>query len=522
MSALLQEAEGRLAPLAVARNLAWWDSQVAATDESEERRTRAELAWSDALADSELFAAVERAREGARDPEARQLELLRHLMLTQQVPAELRERIVELESSVDVRFARHRGVVRGVEVDDTEIKRILRQSDDPGERREAWEASKTVGAEVAEDVRQLARLRNEAARGLGYRDWFALSLAVDEVDEGKLLETLRDADAVTREPFARWKSALDERLAARFRCARSELRPWHYADPFFQELPPDGAVDLDALFAGRDVVALSRRTFEGIELDVAGVLGRSDLYPRGGKCQHAFCIDVDRGGDVRILANVVTNHESAETMLHELGHGVYDLGLSADLPWLLRSTHVVATEGSAILFGSLARKRDWLELVLGLGAGEGAELADRLRASEAAELLVFARWVLVMNAFERALYADPDGDLDALWWDLVSRFQGVAPPDGRSAPDWAAKIHVAVAPVYYHAYLYGEIVALQVAAALEARAGGIVDRPAAGALLRDVFYGPGQSVRWDELVERATGASFSVDALAREVALADA
>ena len=98
----------------------------------------------------------------------------------------------------------------------------------------------------------------------------------------------------------------------------------------------------------------------------------------------------------------------------------------------------------------------------------------------------------------------------------------IGPPDGRSAPDWAAKIHVAVAPVYYHAYLYGEIVALQVAAALEARAGGIVDRPAAGALLRDVFYGPGQSVRWDELVERATGASFSVDALAREVALADA
>ena len=148
MSALLQEAEGRLAPLAVARNLAWWDSQVAATDGNEERRTRAELAWSDALADIELFAAVESAREGARGPEARQLELLRHLMLTQQVPAELRERIVELESSVDVRFARHRGVVRGVEVDDNEIKRILRQSDDPGERREAWEASKTVGARL--------------------------------------------------------------------------------------------------------------------------------------------------------------------------------------------------------------------------------------------------------------------------------------------------------------------------------------------------------------------------------------
>jgi peptidyl-dipeptidase A len=520
MSTLLAEAEATLAPLSVARNLAWWESQVSATDENEERRTQAELAWSDALADGELFARVHREREGgAGGDDERQLEILRNLMLAQQVPADVRARIVELESSVEGRFSRHRGVVRGVEVDDTEIKRILRQSDDPAERREAWEASKTVGAEVADDVRRLARLRNEAARGLGYRDWFALSLAVDELDEGKLLETLQQADTATAEPFARWKGALDERLATRFGCAVSELRPWHYADPFFQELPPDGAVDLDGLFEGRDIVELSRRTFDGIELDVAGILGRSDLYPRGGKCQHAFCVDIDRGGDVRVLANVVANQESADTMLHELGHGVYDLGLSAELPWLLRSAHVVATEASAIFFGSLARKRDWLELVLGLGGGEVAELAERLRASQAAELLVFARWVLVMNAFERGLYADPDGDLDALWWELVSRFQGVTPPDGRQAPDWAAKIHVAVVPVYYHSYLYGKIVALQIAAALEAM-GGIVDRPEAGARLRSELYAPGQSVRWDRLVEQATGAPLAVASLAREVAAA--
>jgi hypothetical protein len=51
MSALLEEAEARLAPLSVARNLAWWESLVAATAENEERRTRDELAWSDALAE---------------------------------------------------------------------------------------------------------------------------------------------------------------------------------------------------------------------------------------------------------------------------------------------------------------------------------------------------------------------------------------------------------------------------------------------------------------------------------------
>ena len=519
--AILVEAEERLAPLSRASNLAWWESQVSATEENAARRAEAELAWSDALADRRMFAAVGAAREsGSNGVVLRQLELLRNLMLTHQLPDDLRARIVELESSVDMRFSRHRGVVGGAEVGDIEIKRILRQSDDPVERREAWEASKTVGAEVASDIRELARLRNEAARGLGFRDWFALSLATDELDEQKLVDTLAEADRVTAAPFARWKGALDERLAARFGCAVSDLRPWHYADPFFQETPPDGGVDLDPLFAGEDVVALAPRTFEGNGLEVERILTRSDRYPREEKNQHAFCIDIDRGGDVRILANTVQTHECTDTMLHELGHGVYDLGFREDLPWLLRSTHLVATEGSALLSGSLAGRGEWLERILGASASDVEELGARLESARAAELLVFTRWVLVMNTFERALYADPEADLDTIWWELVSRYQGITPPDGRRAPDWAAKIHIAVSPVYYHTYLYGAIVGLQLTAALEEALGGIVDRPEAGAALRERLYAPGQSVRWDRLVEAASGSPLSVASLARAVAKA--
>ena len=38
---ILEETEARLAPLAVARNLAWWDSQIEATEENGERRVHA-------------------------------------------------------------------------------------------------------------------------------------------------------------------------------------------------------------------------------------------------------------------------------------------------------------------------------------------------------------------------------------------------------------------------------------------------------------------------------------------------
>jgi peptidyl-dipeptidase A len=217
---LVESAEAALGPISHKRNIAWWDANVAATAENERRRAETELEYSNALADRGLYAEVDAARRnGADGLVRRRLDLLRDLMLPRQVPAGVRERIVELEASVEVRFSSHRGVVRGEEVDDIAIKRILRESDDPDERREAWEASKTVGAAVADDVRELARLRNESARELGHRDWFALSIEVSELDEAKLLATLEACDRATAEPFARWKHALDERLAARFGCA---------------------------------------------------------------------------------------------------------------------------------------------------------------------------------------------------------------------------------------------------------------------------------------------------------------
>ena len=94
--AILDEAEARLAPLSLATNLAWWESQVSATEENADRRTRAELAWSGALGDRELFAAVVAARVSGVNGEAgRRLDLLHDLMLTHQVPDDLRGRIVE-------------------------------------------------------------------------------------------------------------------------------------------------------------------------------------------------------------------------------------------------------------------------------------------------------------------------------------------------------------------------------------------------------------------------------------------
>jgi peptidyl-dipeptidase A len=514
--------EGKLRPLETALAEAWWETNTRASAEAAERRERIELERRELLGDPDAFGAIEAARRRSDEFEplvARQLDVLHDAFAPQQIDAELRRRIVELEVAVETTFNTFRGEMDGRRVDDNAIADVLRRSDDTAERRAAWEASKQVGAEVADRVRELARLRNEAARRLGYRDHFALALATSELDGQRLFATLDEVDRATAGPFSEWKGRLDAVLAERFGCEPGDLRPWHLDDPFFQDPPIRGAVDLDPLFAGADVEALTVRSYDGLGLDLRPVLARSDLYSRDGKSQHAFCIHVDRAGDVRVLCNIEPNERWTETMLHEFGHAAYDRELDDSLPWLLREpAHALTTEGVAMLFGRLARDPGWLTTVAGTDPREVEALTTRLAEARRAALLVFARWVLVMTRFERGLYADPDADHDTRWWDLVEQFQRVRRHDGRHAPDWAAKIHLTVAPVYYQNYLYGELVASQLQATLDARAGGIVDRPDAGRLLVEEVFRPGASQRWDRLIERATGEPLTASHLARQLA----
>ena len=83
-------------------------------------------------------------------------------------------------------------------------------------------------------------------------------------------------------------------------------------------------------------------------------------------------------------------------------------------------------------------------------------------------MLIAARWMLVMVYFEREMYRDPDRpDLNRAWWELVERMQLIRYPEADpEGTEWASKNHLSLAPVYYHNYLLGELMASQVSAAI--------------------------------------------------------
>lgn len=443
----------------------------------------------------------------------RQLTLLHHAHRKLQLAPDMIERQVKLSKALESRFNQYRAQLDGRTVTDNELIDVLRGSDDSGLRQRAWEASKQIGAQVESDLLALVRLRNEGARSLGFDNFYSMSLELDELDETELFALFDELERETTPLWKEYKGDLDARLAQRLGIAVDALRPWHYADPFFQEAPPS-EVSLDGFYAQHDLVALTERYFKAVGFEIRPMLERSDLFERPGKCQHAFCTSIDRGQDVRVLCNVKPTDRWMGTMLHEFGHAVYDQNIDAGLPWLLRShAHVLSTEASAMLFGRLSRNPVWLKVWAQAPEADLVRYAEPVARAVRQQLLVQTRWMMVMVHMERALYRDPEQDLRTLWWDLVERFQWLKRPEGRHAPDWAAKIHFSVAPAYYHNYQLGEMLASQLQDHLLRRVLGggadvwtrYVQSPKVAEFLIRDYYRPGRRYDWRELTRRATG-----------------
>ena len=506
--AFIRDTVEQLKPLAKAYNLADWEAAISSSPQAIRQSEITQAALMAFWADPDRLAVARRLNNTpAADPlTARQIRLIYLNAARNQQDGATIQALAQIEAQVRSRYYNFRGTVGGRRLSDNELDDLLGQSRDSRQVQDVWEASKQVGEQVADQVRELARVRNLAARRQGYRDHFHRALTLDEIDEAWLLDMFARLEAATDAPFAALKAEIDAARARHFGLPASALRPWHYGDRFFQDPPAMGALDLDSLFAGKDPVQLALATYDGLGLDVRAIVARSDLYPRESKNQHAFSTDIDREGDVRTLNNLQPNHRWTETLLHELGHAVYSSHHDPALPWLLRdSPHTTSTEAVALLMGSLTYDGEWLEQVAGLPASEAAQFVAAARERERAMRLIFARWCLVMTHFERGLYADPDGDLNTLWWNLVEKYQHLTRPEGRHAPDWAAKIHMALVPVYYHNYALGHLQVAQLQACLRGRFGGLAGRRAAGQWLVEKFFRPGAQQDWLAHLQTATG-----------------
>jgi peptidyl-dipeptidase A len=517
LSAFIDTLEQGVKPLETGAALASFEAAVSGKAEDYERSSELNIQVSKIYANKALFDELKRYRDSGKIRDSllnRQVSILYNTFLAKQIDEEKLEGMIRAQTRLEQKFSTFRAVVDDRKVSDNEIEAVLKNSKNNRDLEKYWLASKQIGDTVAKDVIQLVKLRNEIARELGFSNYHDMSLRLSEQDPAVIESIFNELDSLTCNTFATLKDEIDLTLAKKYNVKPEALMPWHYQNRFFQEAPAIYHIDLDGYYRDKDVVKLAQDYYAGIGLDVTNILSRSDLYEKEGKYQHAFCTNIDRSGDIRIVCNVKNDVYWMITMLHELGHGVYDLNVNAGLPYFLRTyAHTFTTEAIANLFGRLSSNPYWIRDNVGITAEEAERIKDAVMQNLRLEQLIFSRWSQVMFRFEKSMYANPDQDLNQLWWDLVNRYQLLKKPQGRNHADWASKIHIASYPCYYHNYLLGELLASQlqhyistyVLKVPDGEIASMSGNPEIGKYLTEKVFMPGAEYYWNDMIKRATG-----------------
>lgn len=512
----VEEYENFAAPIYKEFNSVYFDASITGKEELYNNAAELEIKISQYYSDKEKFNYLKNIKESGelKDQITKRLcEVLYNNFAAHQYDEKLLEKIIRLSNKLEEKYATFRAKLNGRDITDNDIDEVLKQTSSSEEAETYWNASKQIGEEVAGEVMELVKLRNEAARQLGYENYHQMSLLLSELDPKFLDNLFDDLDKKISGPYSILKEEIDAKQAHKFGVEKEKLMPWHYGDRFFQSGPEIYNVDFDPYYEKENIEELTKRYFNGIALPIDDLLAKSDLREKENKYQHAYCTNIDRSGDVRVLCNIKPNHRWMSTMLHEFGHAVYDKFISPQLPWTLREpAHTFTTEAIAMLFGRFASFPIWIKEITGKEITDLENISKESFKHLRTEQVIFSRWVQVIYRFEKSMYENPDQDLNRLWYDLVEKYQQIKFPAGRDKPDWASKIHVALYPAYYQNYMLGELLASQLYYYIKNKVlrtnenfASFTNKRETGEYLKNLFFSYGSLYHWSELIEKAAG-----------------
>ena len=428
--------------------------------------------------------------------------------------------------------------LKGKTVTANDIDNLLNSSTDLAERKAVWEASKEIGPTLRLGLMSLRDLRNGVAGELNYPDYFSLQVAaygmtakeMEQMNE-KFMDDLRPL-YLQLHTWAKYK------LAEKYHQPVPNKIPAHWLNNRWAQnwTGMVESADLDPYFKGKTAEWIAKTAEEfytgiGLKPLPGSFWVKSDLYPvpEGNprkKNTHASCWHIDLDNDIRSLQSIEPNSEWFFTAHHELGHGHYFAAYTRpEVPPLLRQGAAPGFhEGIGELIALASSQVPYLQakgiLPNDYKADKTAFLLDDALA-RSVPFIFFASGT--MTHWEADIYAhqlEPD-DWNGRWWEYVSKYQGVEPPEKRDEKlaDYATKTHINDTPAYYHNYAVATVLKFQLHDYI---AKNILHQPPqscnyagnkqVGAWLQKILE-KGGTEDWRKVLKEATGEELSTRAM---------
>jgi peptidyl-dipeptidase A len=536
--AFAEEAEAKLLALSIEASRAGWVQSTYITDDTEALAAKAnERAINAGVA----YAKKATRFDGLKLPAdtARKLMILKN-GLTLAAPADPKEseEVTRIAAAMEGEYGKGKYCPQGKDkcLDLQDITKIMAESRDAAQLLDVWRGWYTISIPMRPEYRRFVELANKGARELGFKDSGAMwrskydmppDAFAKEVD--RLWEQLKPL-YVSLHAYVRWKlrekygdvvpangpipaHLLGNMWAQDWSNVYDLVAPKD-ADPGYDLTKILKAKNLDA----KEMVRYGERFFTSLGFaPLPDTFWERSLFvkPRDREVVcHASAWDVDNVNDLRIKMCIDTTAEDFTTIHHELGHNFYQRAYNTK-PVLFRDS---ANDGFHEAVGDTIALSITPEYLVKIGLLDKAPDPSKdigLLLNRALEKLAFLPFGLIVDQWRWKVF---DGSItqanyNASWWDLRTRYQGVAPSVARTENDFdpGAKYHVA-GNVPYTRYFLAAILQFQFHRALAHAAGctgplhrcSIYANKEAGRKL-DTMLQMGMSKPWPDALEAITG-----------------
>ncbi|MDR0327395.1 MAG: M2 family metallopeptidase, partial [Planctomycetaceae bacterium] len=266
-----------------------WEAMTTGEDDAFKRLADAKLDWAKHHSRKDAYEDIKNLRQkvGADLPPvlARSAERMEQEYAKNQLPEDLQKKMLDLSAEIEQTFQNHRPKFDDKEATNNDLLEMIADETDSARRQAIWESLKQVGGEVHEKIIALAKVRNEAAQKLGFKNYWEMQIVFQDYKPEELLTIFDDLEKTTRPLFIKMKAELDAELSAKFGVPVDQLMPWHYDNPFFQQAPPSKAVDPNDFYKDKtkeEIVAIAVKYYKTVGLPYEKVLAKSDMYEKEG------------------------------------------------------------------------------------------------------------------------------------------------------------------------------------------------------------------------------------------------
>jgi len=420
----------------------------------------------------------------------------------------------------------------------TELEGLMTELRDYDELLELWEGWRTIAPPMRAMYERYVELANEGANDLGYdnlgemwRAGFDMSPTEFRAEAGRLweqVEPLYDelhchVRAKLGEVYGQDKVPQDQPIPAHL-LGNMWAQGWGFIYDLIEPYPGIAEIDVDTTlktknYSPQEMVRSAENFYASLGMPrMPDTFWERSMFSKPADREvvcHASAWGLDGGNDLRIKMCIKQTYDELRVIYHELGHNYYQ-GAYKDQPQLFQGG---ANGGFHEAIGdtiTLSMTPGYLaEVGLIASSEQNDQAIINRQMQQALDKIAFLPFSKLIDEWRWAVFSGeiaPE-DYNKSWWEMRTKYQGVAAPVARSEADFdpGAKYHVP-ANVSYTRYFLAHILQFQFQRALCETAGhegdlhacSIYGSKAAGDRLTAMLEA-GASEPWPDTLEKLTG-----------------